>query len=149
MTTLHTPVQVGAPGDSTDGGVRDSELGLWPIQGLSPDWPRPIGEAWKTEELLFWSSQTSSALGSPACFSQGLQRKGPGEAWDQDEDKSACKRIGSRDSDREAQGWSQGVQFKAKVSFQAVRPRIHMSPLPKDPAAGWWVQGTLGLCRPA
>ena len=75
---------------------------MWVLQGLSPDWPRPIVEAWKTEELLFFSSQTPAAGGSPNCFSKGLQGKGPGEGGDQDNKPSAQKVHAGEPSSAEA-----------------------------------------------
>lgn len=86
MTAFHTLVQVLTPRESPDSKVGNSELSLWALLGLSPDWPKSFGEAWKTEELLFWSSQIPAAWSSIACFFKGLQGKGPGEAGDQNEE---------------------------------------------------------------
>lgn len=86
------------------------------LQGPSPDWPTPVGEAWKTEELLFWSSQIPAAWGNPACFYTGLQGQGPGEAGAQDEEpspqKSACRRTVSRAHDRETLRLDQALRSK-------------------------------------
>lgn len=127
MTAFHTLVQVVTPRESPDSKVGNSELSLWALLGLSPDRPKSFGEAWKTEELLFWSSQIPVAWSSPACFFKGLEGKGPGEAGDQNEElptppkKSACGRTVSRDHGREDRWLDQ-------ASLQALCPQIQMLP---------------------